>query len=311
MPFGNRGKDAGLALVKSIIVLILDFIVNIAWSIVALIIFGILSYRIYGTYFSGDEMLRQMAESPEFLFLSCVYNIFVIIMVYLFWKYIDRQGTDMIGLRRQRNSLSLFGFGILGGTIEIAIIILLSLLMGTLWFQGSGFEIYSIGELQRSLGYGLLAFILVGFGEEAVFRGYIQKRLMLSMGNKWALFISSLLFMLAHVFTYGKLLDFMDVALGGVILGYLYILTDSLYLPAAYHFIYDYLQVNIIRVQDYEYFKGGVLLIFNNSGDVLISGFNLGNVIEISFIIAELIILILLYMFRHQITSISEIPCKE
>jgi hypothetical protein len=76
-------------------------------------------------------------------------------------------------------------------------------------------------------------------------------------------------------------------------------------LPAAYHFIYDYLQVNIVRIQDYEHFTGGVLYIFNNSGDVIISGVNYGNVIEISFISAELIILALLYVFRNRIRRIS------
>jgi len=303
----NPVKGAVLAFLKSIAVFALDFFINIIGSIIALLIFTVMFFSSRGAAFSTDEILGKTAGSPEFLFLSCIYNIFAIIMVYLFWKYVDKLDTRVIGLKWKRNSFRMLGLGVLGGTFEIGLIILISLSAGTLWFQGTGSAAYSTAELQSSLLYGFLAFVLVGFGEEVVFRGYIQKRLMLSLGNKWALPVSSMIFMAAHVFTYGKLLDFIDVGLGGIVLGYLYILTDSLYLPAAYHFIYDYLQVNIVRIQEYEHFTGGVLYIFNNSGDVIISGVNYGNVIEISFILAELIILALLYVFRKRIRSISSI----
>jgi membrane protease YdiL (CAAX protease family) len=255
---------------------------------------------------NGNELIEQMVRSPGYLFVASSYNIFVIMITYLFWKFIDKRNTEIIGLRWKKNSLKLFGLGLVGGTLEIALIMLLSLLMGTLWFQSSGFRIFSIAEMQKSLFYGILAFLLVGFGEEALFRGYIQKRLMLAMGNKWALLISSLIFMAAHILTYGKPLDFIDVALGGAILGYLYILTDSLYLTAAYHFIYDLIQVNIVKLQDYEHFKGAVMYVFNNSGDVIVLGINCGNVIEVSFVIVELLVLVLLYISKHRISAMAK-----
>jgi membrane protease YdiL (CAAX protease family) len=199
----------------------------------------------------------------------------------------------------------MLGLGLLGGTLEIGLIILLSLGLGTLWFGSSGLGLFSTLEIRKSLIYGILAFLLVGFGEETLFRGYIQKRIMLSFGNKWALIISSLIFMTAHLLTYGKLLDFIDVALGGAILGYLYILTDSLYLSAAYHFIYDFIQVNVVKLQNYEYYKGAVLYLFENSGDVVLGGINFGNIIEVSFIVVELAVLALIYIFRYKIKVLS------
>lgn len=304
MTAGSNKKDVASALFRVASVFTLDFIINIVWSFVTLIIFGAFYYT-KGTYGNSNEIIDQMVRSPEYLFITCIYNIFVIMVTYLVWKFVDKRDTEIIGLKWKKNSFKLFGLGLVGGTLEIALIMLLSLFMGTLWFQESGFSIFSSAEIQRSLLYGVLAFLLVGFGEEALFRGYIQKRLMLAMGNRWALFISSLIFMAAHILTYGKLLDFIDVAVGGVVLGYLYILTDSLYLTAAYHFIYDLIQVNIVKLQDYEHFKGAVLYVFNNSGDIVVSGVNYGNVIEVSFIIAELIVLMLLYTFRYKIRKMS------
>ena len=305
MTGGDNRRDVVTAFFRVASIFILDFIINIAWSVAAFLIFGFMLYNANGSYPKSNEMIDLMVKSPEYLFIVSLYNVFVIIITYLFWRYLDKHNTDIIGLKWKKNSLKLFGLGLLGGSMEIALIMLLSLGMGTLWFQSPGLQIFSIPEIQRSLGYGILAFLLVGFGEEALFRGYIQKKLMLSIGNKRALLVSSLIFMAAHILTYGKLLDFIDVALGGVILGYLYILTDSLYLPAAYHFIYDYIQVNIIRLQDYEHFKGASLFIFNNTGDLIVAGVNYGNVIEVSFIIAELLVLTLLYIFRNRISKIS------
>lgn len=305
MTAGSNRKDVAAALFRVAAVFILDFILNIAWSIVTVFMFGFIFYFTKGWNVNGNELINLMIQSPEYLFIVSIYNIFVIMVTYLVWKFVDKQDTEIIGLKWKKNSFKLFGLGLVGGALEIALIMLLSLSMGTLWFQSYGFSMFSGVEIQKSLLYGVLAFLLVGFGEEALFRGYIQKRLMLTMGNKWALLISSLIFMAAHILTYGKLLDFIDVALGGLVLGYLYILTGSLYLSAAYHFIYDFIQVNIVKLQDYEHFKGAVLYIFNNTGDVVVSGVNYGNVIEVSFIIAELIVLVLLYIFRTNISKMS------
>lgn len=305
MTAGSGNKEKATALFRVVAVFILDFIINIVWSIIALILFGAVLYYSEGSYFNGNELIDRMVSSPEYLFITCFYNVFVIMVTFAVWKYIDKQDTEIIGLKWRKNSLKMFGLGLLGGTLELALIILLSLVMGILWFESPGTDIFSAAELWKSILFGIPAFLLVGFGEEALFRGYIQKRLMVEVGNKWALLISSLIFMAAHLLTYGKLLDFIDVALGGVVLGYLYILTDSLYLPAAYHFIYDFIQVNLVKLQDYEHYKGAVLYIFNNTGDIVSAGVNYGNIVEVSFVIVELLVLLLLYIFRDRIRRLS------
>lgn len=302
-----RSKEIGAvsAVCRAVLVFLLDFVINVLWSLAALLIFAAALYNAEGRYFVNEELLDRMARSPEFLAISCLYNAFAIVLVYLFWKYIDKEDTGIIGLKREANSLKLFMLGLAGGTIEIVLIMLLSLGAGILWFESFGWEVFSAAEILKSILYGIPAFLLVGFGEEAVFRGYVQKRLMVSMGNNRALLISSLIFMAAHLFTYDKLLDLVDVALGGVVLGYLYILTESLYLPAAYHFIYDLIQVSIVKLQDYEHFKGAALFIFNNTGDIVIAGVNYGNAVEVSFVAVEIAVLLLLYIFRGNIRKLA------
>jgi uncharacterized protein len=146
---------------------------------------------------------------------------------------------------------------------------------------------------------------MVGFGEEAVFRAYIQNHIVEMIGNKYGLAISALIFAGVHLFTYVNLLDIIDVFLAGIILGYAYILTKSIYLPAVFHFMWDFLQVNIFRIQNYEYYTGPVLVLFNNAGDLIINGFNLGNKLELVFIIVEIMILALMRIYRKKLEKLA------
>jgi membrane protease YdiL (CAAX protease family) len=152
---------------------------------------------------------------------------------------------------------------------------------------------------------GLLTFLMVGFGEEAVYRSYVQNHIVDMLGNKFGLIISALIFMAVHLLTYGKVLDLVDVFLAGIILGYGFILTKSIYLPAAFHFMWDFLQVNIFRLQNYDYYKGPVLIIFNNTGDLIINNYNYGNKLEIIFIAVELLILVLMHIYKNKISSLK------
>jgi membrane protease YdiL (CAAX protease family) len=124
-------------------------------------------------------------------------------------------------------------------------------------------------------------------------------------GNRYGLVISALIFTGAHLLTYGNMLDLLDVFLAGLILGYAYMLTKSIYLPAVYHFMWDFLQINIFRLQDYEFYKGPVLVLFNNTEDLIINNLNLGNKLEVVFIIVEIMILVLMHTYRKKLQKLA------
>jgi membrane protease YdiL (CAAX protease family) len=189
---------------------LIDFIVNFAWSVLVSTAFAA-AFALSRGMANESGIYEYLAGSPEFLFAVSFYNVFIILIVKLFWKRFGKNSSDMMGLKLRRNSLKLFSLGLLGGALEMSLIILASFAVGILWYQSSGMGIYGTQEIFRSLFFGILAFLLVGFGEEAIFRGYIQKRLMLSVGNGWALLLGSLIFMAAHLATYARLLDFIDI----------------------------------------------------------------------------------------------------
>jgi membrane protease YdiL (CAAX protease family) len=89
----------------------------------------------------------------------------------------------------------------------------------------------------------LVLMMLVALGEEMVFRGYILRNLMKSL-NKWlALGISTLLFALAHLGNPGITAPaFINLILGGLLLGINYIYTRNLWFALLFHVSWNYIQ---------------------------------------------------------------------
>lgn len=85
---------------------------------------------------------------------------------------------------------------------------------------------------------------MVAFGEEFLFRGFIQKNLMKTLGNFQGLIISAIMFGLIHVFSPGYSLYqvFFEAFVGGLIFGYFYLKTKSLASPIIAHYTGNILQ---------------------------------------------------------------------
>jgi membrane protease YdiL (CAAX protease family) len=95
-----------------------------------------------------------------------------------------------------------------------------------------------------------MAFLPVGFFEEAVFRGYLQTRLINWIGKWWGLFLSSLMFSLWHL-PYRLLVDRMSLGnaildllgmffVSSLVLGWVFLLTKNIATPIILHTLMDW-----------------------------------------------------------------------
>lgn len=94
---------------------------------------------------------------------------------------------------------------------------------------------------KRSVLHLLFLTAVISFTEEALFRGVIQ--------TNFGLWVSSLLFALLHVRYLEKIVLFLMVAAVSFLLGLLYLWTGNLFVPAAAHFIIDFVLALHIRFQ--------------------------------------------------------------
>lgn len=287
-----------------IAVVVIAFILNFAVSLATVLVYGFIYAIKGGNLMDSQGLMEIMTSDPSVLLFSSSYNLLAIALVYAFWRFIDKQDKSRLGFSKTANTGKQIFWGIFAAVAAVAAIILIGTLSGIISFNSIGTSNYAVPQIIVAMFMGLITFLLVGFGEEAVYRSYVQNHIVDMLGTKVGLSVAALIFMIAHLGTYAKPLDLLDVFIAGIILGYAFVLTNSIYLPAAFHFMWDFLQLSIFRLQNYEYYKGPVLLLFNNSGDLVINNYNLGNKLEVVFILVELLILALMYFYRKKIASL-------
>ena len=161
--------------------------------------------------------------------------VIVIILIWLFMKFIDKQPLIEIGFQTQGRSKEI-NYGILFGLFIMAFAFVFLSTIGEIVFLS-----YSLDFNQILLSIAL--FIGVSFFEEIIFRGYMLKNLLESFNPFVALLISSLFFSLIHASNPNVTsLGLCNIFLAGIFLGVSYVFTKNLWFPIALHFSWNFFQ---------------------------------------------------------------------
>ena len=161
--------------------------------------------------------------------------VIVMILIWLFMKFIDKQPLIEIGFQTQGRSKEI-NYGILFGLFIMAFAFVFLSVIGEIVFLN-----YSLDFNQILLSIAL--FIGVSFFEEIIFRGYMLKNLLESFNPFVALLISSLFFSLIHASNPNVTsLGLCNIFLAGIFLGVSYVFTKNLWFPIALHFSWNFFQ---------------------------------------------------------------------
>jgi membrane protease YdiL (CAAX protease family) len=194
-------------------------------------------FQVVGMNILGLRMTNQPESIEPFqaLVLELCTLFGTLIVVGFFRRYIDKESFQSTGFYRFRSLKdSSIGFAI-GAVIMILGFSLLIGLNEITWI-GTQFDLLKILEL-------IVLFIFVAIAEELAFRGYILNNLMKSMDKRVALLVSSVAFSLLHLFNPDhSWFSFINITLAGILLGISYIYTQSLWLPIALHFSWNFFQ---------------------------------------------------------------------
>lgn len=126
------------------------------------------------------------------------------------------------------------------------------------------------------LNYGLVTLIIQSALEEIVFRGVILKSIMNDTKEIYAIIISSILFSIVHGYNpYIDVISLINIFLAGVLLGYIYVRTNSLLPAIAFHITWNFTQGIVLGVStsgyDYPY-----TILTTSMSDTLISSLFIG-----------------------------------
>ncbi len=226
-------------------------------------------------------------------FLVVTINTLVSVSLVVFFRlFIDVRSVKSLGLQWQTGNAVT---GLLLAPVMLGAGCLLLYLFNILHWTAITF---SIADFLSAI----VLMMMVAIGEELVFRGYILNNLLQSLRPWVALLISSVLFAAIHSGNAGlTALAFVNLFLGGMVLGIGYIYTRNLWFAILFHFSWNFFQGPVLG-----YDVSGVelqsILQLKLSGTPLFTGGVFGFEGSVADTIVSVITLLVLYFIYRKRT---------
>lgn len=270
-----------------IFALVLFFVMSLATSFSYILIRFVLSLG-----GDGDFLIRKLGENHEY---SMIFNLFstlpVSLAVYFFVKYYQKRNPKSLGLVGDRKA-KFYLEGLLIGSSMLGVSFLFSYLL-------SGFKIRpNIHNVDFKLYiFFIVGWIFQGFEEEFITRSVLMNYLGALRNPRIGIVANSLIFSILHLGnSYFNIIAFVNIFLVGLVFSMLFYIKDSIYISAAAHSVWNFLQGNFfgINVSGIITSKNTIFL-SESVGDKLISGGGFGIEASLVVTIVEIMALYLLY----------------
>src|SRR5215216_453141 len=163
--------------------------------------------------------------------------------VYIARRWLDKRSFESLGLKLDKQTLLdiLAGIGIT--FIQMGFIYILMLALGWLTFVGFAWEFDPIQVVVRSVITFFIVFIIVGWNEELLSRGYQLQTIASGINLFWGVIISSAVFGLLHLGNPNATwVSAVGIFFAGVYLAYAYIRTKQLWLPIGLHIGWNFFE---------------------------------------------------------------------
>ena len=163
--------------------------------------------------------------------------------VYIARRWLDKRSFESLGLRLDKQAMfdTLAGIGIT--FVQMGFIYFVMLGLGWLTFEGFAWEFDPINDVVIGVLTFLVSFILVGWNEELMSRGYHLQTLASGLNMFWAVIISSAFFGIAHLGNPNATwISAAGIFFAGVYLAYGYIRTKQLWLPIGLHIGWNFFE---------------------------------------------------------------------
>lgn len=198
--------------------------------IIFLLISNLVSYFVLSFF-----PYQAMPASINIAFRGMIYFAIGILLIYLFYHFVDKKNFLTLGLSIKNHCLDFFNGGVIA---------LVALLIGTTVlysFHQIHIEVVSLRPL--FLLSSLISIFLIALLEEVYFRGYLINILLQRHDRLISLIISSIIFASLHIFNNNSsITSIINTFFAGLILGLLYIKTNNLWYAVGFHFIWNLIQ---------------------------------------------------------------------
>lgn len=215
--------------------------VRSGWKILILFLVEYILLFIMANIIGSLVVISGSMRENIYIILMFSQEIVLILTPILSWKVLFKNDLSLIGLKSlNKKEIKNLILGLVMGIIAITLAFILILL------SKSGVLVNSLLEPRFSLSLVLylILFILVGFAEELLSRGYIIGAMEASNNNKWfAIMVSAVIFSLMHYGNNGfSFIPFLNIFLVGILFGVMYVKTKSIWLSTGFHITWNFFQ---------------------------------------------------------------------
>ena len=204
--------------------------------------FGIPLILIY--YFFDPTSAFTGKLTPALLLLSTVVETFAFTTsIFLARRFLDKQSIESLGLKINWQAL----FDLLAGIgvtfIQMGLIYVVMRSLGWLTFKGFAWDVDPLGQVIGNTLTFLFVFILVGWNEELLSRGYHLQTLASGFNLFWGVVISSTVFGFLHIFNPGSSwVAVLGITVAGFYFAFAYLRTKQLWLPIGLHIGWNFFE---------------------------------------------------------------------
>jgi uncharacterized protein len=165
--------------------------------------------------------------------------------VFVARRLFDRRSIASLGLKLNRQALTDLVVGILITMPMMGLIYVIQWAAGWLTFESFAWQTDSLSTVLLETLITFVVFVLVGWNEELLSRGYHLQTLESGLNTFWAVFLSSAVFGVMHLAnpnSESKWLVTIGILLAGIFLAYGYLRTRQLWLPIGLHIGWNFFE---------------------------------------------------------------------
>jgi uncharacterized protein len=189
-------------------------------------------------------LIKPTGIEPEVLLLGVIAEAFAVtVSVFLARRFLDKRSIESLGLKLNTWTLVDILAGIAITFLQMSLIYLLMSGLGWITFDGFAWQIDPIGLVLKNTLLFFLIFILVGWTEELLCRGYQLQTIASGLNLFWGVLLSSAIFGVLHIFNPGaNWVSTMGIFLAGLFFAYAYVRTRQLWLPIGMHLGWNFFE---------------------------------------------------------------------
>ncbi len=213
--------------------LLIQTILYIVLIIVFSIPVGLLAYLLHG----------DISGPLNFILSSIVELIAVTLSIYLARRFLDKLSFVSIGLKLDRFVLPDLLAGIVITFVAMGAIFVAMWALGWLTFQSFAWDTDPLPQVILQTALFLFLFLLVGWNEELLSRGYHLQTIASGMNLFWGVIISSAIFGMLHLGNPNATwVSVVGIFFAGLFLAYGYVRTKQLWLSIGLHIGWNFFE---------------------------------------------------------------------